>query len=63
MSWVSVNTSRGHEEGISASFVALLEMRAAAGGASVRDAVLGVPHGDESIRARRACHKNSGVQL
>ena len=50
-------------KGISASFVAPLEMCAAGDGASVRDAVLGAPHGDESIQAGRACHQKRGVQL
>lgn len=48
--------------GISASFVAPLEMRAAGGDASVHVAFLGVPHVYESVRAKRACHQNRDVR-
>ena len=50
-------------KGINASYVALLEMPAARGGANVHVAVLGAIHVDESVQAQRVRHQNCSVRL
>lgn len=56
MSWVSVNTSRGHEEGISASFVGLLACRAAHALASDYAAALGVSFAYAPVSNAQSSH-------
>ena len=50
-------------KGISASFVAPVEMPAAGGGASVHAATLGAPHAYEPIQTERVCHQSRGAWL
>jgi len=52
-----------HEKGVSASFVAPLEMPAARDGASVHVAALGAPRVNESFQVQRLRHQNRGVRL
>jgi hypothetical protein len=50
-------------KGISASFVAPVEMPAVGGGASVHVAALGAPHAYESIQTERVCHQSRGARV